>query len=44
MGELIAENLNEYKDKAIYLGKNPNKLLNIKKKIKKNNMIKSLYD
>ena len=44
MGELITENLNEYKDKAIYLGKNPNKLLNIKKKIKKNNMRKSLFD
>jgi protein O-GlcNAc transferase len=44
MGELIAENLNEYKDKAIYLGKNLNKLLNIKKKIKKNNMRKSLFD
>ena len=44
MGELIAENLTEYKDKAIYLGKNIDKLLNIKKKIKNNNMGKSLFD
>ena len=44
MGELITENLNEYKDKAIYLGKNLDKLLNIKKKIKNNNMGKSLFD
>jgi predicted O-linked N-acetylglucosamine transferase (SPINDLY family) len=44
MGELIAENLTEYKDKAIYLGKNLDKLLNIKKKIKNNNMEKSLFD
>ena len=44
MGELIAENLTEYKDKAIYLGKNLDKLLNIKKKIKNNNMGKSLFD
>ena len=44
MGELIAENLTEYKDKAIYLGKNIDKLLNIKKKIKNNNMEKSLFD
>jgi len=44
MEELIAENLTEYKDKAIYLGKNIDKLLNIKKKIKNNNMEKSLFD
>jgi predicted O-linked N-acetylglucosamine transferase (SPINDLY family) len=44
MGELIADNLTEYKDKAINLGKNIDKLLNIKKKIKNNNMVKSLFD
>ena len=44
MEELISKNLDEYKSKAIALGKNPKKLLNIKKKIKNNNISKTLFN
>ena len=44
MEELISKNLDEYKSKAIDLGKNPKKLLNIKKKIKNNNINKTLFN
>jgi len=44
MEELISKNFDEYKDKAIDLGKNPDKLLSIKKKIKKNIIQKPLFN
>ena len=44
MEELISKNLDEYKSKAIALGKNPKKLLNIKKKIKNNNINKNFFN
>jgi len=44
MEELISKNLDEYKSKAIDLGKNPKKILNIKKKIKNNNTSKTLFN
>ncbi len=42
--ELICENLTEYENKAIELGKNHEELLNIKEKIKNNKIQKSLFD
>ncbi len=44
MEELISKNFDEYKNKAIDLGKNPNKLLNIKKKIRKNIIHSPLFN
>ena len=44
MEELISKNFDEYKNKAIDLGKNPDKLLSIKKKIKKSIIQKPLFD
>ena len=44
MEELISKNFDEYKNKAIDLGKNPDKLLSIKKKIKKNIIQKPLFN
>ena len=42
--ELISLNYDEYKNKAIDLGKNPHKLLNLKKKIKSNIFKKPLFN
>ena len=44
MEELISQNFDEYKNKAIDLGKNPSKLLNIKKKIRKNIIQSPLFN
>ena len=44
LNELISNNFDEYKNKAINLGKNPDKLLNIKEKLKNNKTQKSLFD
>jgi len=44
MEELISQNFDEYKNKAIDLGKNPSKLLNIKKKIRKNVIHSPLFN
>ena len=44
LNELISKNFDEYKNKAINLGKNLEKLLNIKEKIKNNKTRKSLFD
>ena len=42
--ELICKDFDEYKNKAINLGKNPEKLLNLKKKIKNNIVEKPLFN
>ena len=42
--ELICKDFDEYKNKAINLGKNPEKLLNLKKKIKSNIIEKPLFN
>ena len=42
--ELICKDFDEYKNKAINLGKNPEKLLNLKKKIKSNIIKKPLFN
>ena len=44
MEELISQNFDEYKNKVIDLGKNPSKLLNIKKKIRKNVIHSPLFN
>ena len=43
MEELVTKSLKEFKDKAIYLGKNEQKLINIKDQIKKNSLNSSLF-
>ena len=42
--ELICKDFDEYKNKAINLGKNPEKLLNLKKKIKSNIIQRPLFN
>ena len=44
MDELITKSLKEFRDKAIYFGKNEQKLTNIKDQIKKNSLNSSLFN
>ena len=43
MEELITESSKDFRDKAINLGKNEQKLINIKDQIKKNSLNSSLF-
>ena len=42
--ELITKNLNEYEEKAIYLGKNKNEIIKLKKIISDNRLKKPLFN